>query len=298
VKGTRVDRGNIGFDIYHGICLGFEITRDPRMLELALAGAEAMEGLYCAPARLYWQSVWFDATVAETPACLLPVLWARRHSAGQFKRIQDHVHATLDAGMLRPDGSVQHRLLFDSAKGGITGADTSQGYKPDSTWARGQTWMMHSLVSCLESFEDARIREALGKAARWYVSRMPEDAILSYDYDDPCHADIPRDSCGTLIGLIALRRCAALGIDVADGLALADRSELELLRNYVSPGGVMLHGSWGVGEGKSRWNTLFPKQDVMPYGNYWLIEMLHRGLRPASGIYAFNPQGGQAAGSQ
>jgi unsaturated chondroitin disaccharide hydrolase len=137
--------------------------------------------------------------------------------------------------------------------------------------------------------EDPRIRDALGKAARWYVANMPEDGILYYDYDDPRKAEIPRDSCGTLLGTVALRRCAALGIDVGDGLALADRSEAELLQNYVAPGGVMLHGSWGVGEGKSRWNTLFPKQDVMPYGNYWLPELLHRQLKPASTVFAFGP---------
>ena len=254
-----------------------------------------MEGLYCGPAKLYWQSVWFDATVSETPACLIPILWARRHGAGQFERIRDHVHSTLDAGMLRDDGSVQHRLLFDSKKGGITGVDTSQGFQPNSTWARGQVWMVHSLVSCLESFEDARIRDALAKAARWYVGKMPEDAVLYYDYDDPRLSEIPRDSCGTLIGLIAVRRCAALGIDVGDGSLLSDRSELELLRNYVSPGGVMLHGSWGVGEGKSRWNTLFPRQDVMPYGNYWLVEMLHRSLKPDSDIFSLSPNANRAA---
>jgi hypothetical protein len=42
-----------------------------------------------------------------------------------------------------------------------------------------------------------------------------------------------------------------------------------------------------VGEGKSRWNTLFPQQDVMPYGNYWLLEMIHRECRPASKAFSF-----------
>ncbi len=291
VRGTQADRGNIGFDIYHGICVGHEVSGDPELRELGLAGAQAMEGLYCEPAKLYWQSVWFNATVSETPACLLPILWARCHGVDAGDRIPRHVHQTLDAGMLREDGSVQHRFLFDPVDGGITGADTSQGYARTSTWGRAQVWMMHSLASVLESAEDARIRDALGKAARWYVAKMPEDAILYYDYDDPRRGEIPRDSCGTLLGTVALRRCAALGIEVAGGLALASRSEAELLRNYVAPGGVVLHGSWGVGEGKSRWNTLFPQQDVMPYGNYWLVEMLHRQMKPASAVLSFTPRG-------
>jgi unsaturated chondroitin disaccharide hydrolase len=119
---------------------------------------------------------------------------------------------------------------------------------------------------------------------------VPADGVLYYDFDDPRTGEIPRDSCGTLIGAVALRRCADLGIDAEAFRAVADSSVAEILRNYISPGGVVLHGSWGVGEGKSRWNTLFPQQDVMPYGNYWLLELLHRNARPASTVFRFRPE--------
>ena len=289
LKGVNIDRGNIGFDVYHGICVGYEITGDPALRDAALAGARAMEDLYCASAGVYWQNNWLDAFVSETPACLLPILWAYRHGAADVGRLRKHVHRSLDGGMLRDDGSVQHRLFFDRA-GTITGIDTSQGFKPKSTWARAQAWMLHSLVSCVEAFDDERIRAALTRAAGWYRARMPEDGVLYYDFDDPRTDEIPRDSCGTLIGAVALRRCADLGIDQEAFRAAADRSETEILRNYVSPGGVVLHGSWGVGEGKSRWNTLFPQQDVMPYGNYWLLELLHRKTRPTSRVFRFRPE--------
>jgi unsaturated chondroitin disaccharide hydrolase len=287
--GARVDRGNIGFDVYHGICVGYEITGDAVLREAALQGAHAMEDLYCESAGLYWQSNWLNAFVSETPACLLPILWAHRHGAADMKRIRHHVHKSLDGGMLRDDGSVQHRLFFDRA-GAIIGNDTSQGFTTRSTWARAQSWMLHSLASCLECFDDKRIGDSVARAARWYCARVPADGVLYYDFDDPRTGEIPRDSCGTLIGAVALRRCADLGIDAEVFRAVADRSVAEILRNYISPGGVVLHGSWGVGEGKSRWNTLFPQQDVMPYGNYWLLELLHRNARPASTVFRFRPE--------
>ncbi|HEX6979735.1 MAG TPA: hypothetical protein VF342_10595 [Alphaproteobacteria bacterium] len=289
LRGVTVDRGNIGFDLYHGVAIGYEVTGDEALRRAALSGALAMESLYCESAGLYWQNTWLDAVVSETPACLIPILWAYRHGQGSVERIRRHVHKTLEGGMLRPDGSVQHRLFFDRS-GRITGIDTSQGYSPTSTWARGQAWMLHSLVSCLETFDDERIRDALTRSVRWYLSRLPEDGILLYDFDDPRTADIPRDSCGTLIGAVALWRAAALGIESKAATAAANRSMAEILRNYVSPGGVVLHGSWGVGEGRSRWNTLFPRQDVMPYGNYWLVEALHRCLQPASTIFRLRPE--------
>lgn len=287
VEAVTIDRGNIGFDLYHGVAVGAEVSKDVALHRAALAGAKSMDSLFCESAAVYWQSVWLDAFVSETPACLIPVLWAYRYGQGrdQIERIRRHVHKSLDGGILRDDGSVQHRLFFDRS-GRITKVDTSQGHTPNSTWARGQAWMLHSLVSCLEAFDDQRIRDALVKALRWYLSRLPEDGILLYDFDDPRTAEIPRDSCGSLIGAVALWRAAALGIEPKAGPAAADRSMTEILRNYVSPGGIVLHGSWGVGEGKSRWNTLFPRQDVMPYGNYWFLEALHRCLKPNSSVFA------------
>ncbi len=284
LEGQRVDRGNIGFDVYYAICAGYEITGDPRLREAAMKRARAMEDLYCESAGLYWQSNWQDAFVSETPACLLPILWAHRYGEADIERLRRHVHKSLDAGMLREDGSVQHRLFFDRS-GAITRTDTSQGHRPTSTWARAQAWMLHSLASCVEAFDDSRIGEALTHAARWYRARVPADGVLYYDFDDPRIGEIPRDSCGTLIAAVALRRCADLGIDADECRAVASRCEEEILRSYVSPGGVVLHGSWGVGDGRTRWNGLFPLQDVMPYGNYWLLEMLHRRLRPASQVF-------------
>lgn len=286
LQALRVDRGNVGFDVYHGMCLGYEVTGLPELRELATTGAAALDHLWSASAGLYRQNGWMDAIVSETPACLLPLLWAQRHDlhAAGAQRLQAHVLRSLDGGMLRGDGSVQHRLYF-AADGSITGADTSQGYHPGSTWARAQAWMLHSLASCLEAAADARIREALERAVAWYLDRLPPDGVLYYDYDDRRLDEIPRDSCGTLIAAVALWRAADLGIRPERCREAALRSERELLENYVAPGGVVLHGSWGSGEGRTRWNSLFPRQDVMPYGNYWLIEWLHRRLRPQSAVF-------------
>ncbi len=286
LQGRKIDRGNVGFDVYYGVCLGYEVIGLPELRKMAYIGTCAMESLWCQSAEVYWQNSWMDAFVSETPACLLPKLWAHRDSSASTERLNSHVIKSLDGGMLRSDGSVQHRLFFNR-DGKITGNDTSQGYHSKSTWGRAQAWMLHSLAACLESFQDARIRDAFERAVAWYLSRLPDDGVLYYDFDDTRFNEIPRDSCGTLIAAVALLRAADLGVEPDRCRQAALLSEREILANYVSPGGVVLHGSWGAGEGKSRWNSLFPRQDVMPYGNYWLAELLHRRLRPESSVFRF-----------
>ncbi len=284
-----MDRGNCGFDAYYALCVGAELTGDRALHEAALESADVLEDLYSTKARLYYQNAWLEAIVSETPACLLPTLWAYGHGERKADRLKEHVYTMLEGGMLRADGSCQHRLFFDPERGGIVRVDTSQGYSENSTWARAQAWLLHSLVSCLEAYgDDDLIRSSLERAARWYVENLPEDGLLYYDFNDPRLTEIPRDSCGTIIGLVALRRCLALGMLDDTAREAANRSEAAILERCVGPGGVVLHGSWGVGEGKSRWNTLFPQQDVMPYGNYWLLEMIHRECKPESKVFSFS----------
>lgn len=299
MQGLPVDRGNVGFDVYHGVCLGYEVTGLAELREQALVGAAALDALWSASAGVYRQNGWMDAFVSETPACLLPLLWAHRHGTMPegAQRLRRHVLKSLDGGMLRADGSVQHRLHF-APDGKISAADTSQGYRPHSTWARAQAWMLHSLASCLETLDDARIRDAFESAVGWYLDRLPDDGVLYYDFDDERLEQIPRDSCGTLIAAVALLRAADLGVSPGRCREAALRSEQEILEHYVAPGGVVLHGSWGAGEGRTRWHSLFPRQDVMPYGQYWLVELLHRRLRPQSTVLHFGqPRRGAAAAS-
>jgi unsaturated chondroitin disaccharide hydrolase len=291
-----MDRGNCGFDGYYALCAGAVITGDGELRKGALESADVIQDLYIEKAKLYIQNSWLDAIVSETPACLLPILWAHSQGERNAEPVREHVHIMLKGGMLREDGSCQHRLFFNRENGEIARADTSQGFSETSTWARAQAWLMHSLLCCLETFgDDGAIRTALEKASMWYVAHLPEDGLLYYDFNDPRLSEIPRDSCGTLIGLVALRRCLALGLLDDRARQAADRSEIAILDRCVGPGGVVLHGSWGVGEGKSRWNTLFPQQDVMPYGNYWLLEMLHRQLKPDSRVFSFTHKGERRA---
>ena len=64
-----------------------------------------------------------------------------------------------------------------------------------------------------------------------------------------------------------------------------------LMSDFLSPGGVLLHGSWGrmrhVEAGKPRLGR-FPQEDIMPYGNYWIAECLFRALSDDWSVLSLN----------
>ena len=47
VEAVTIDRGNIGFDLYHGVAVGAEVSKDAALHRAALAGAKSMDSLFC-----------------------------------------------------------------------------------------------------------------------------------------------------------------------------------------------------------------------------------------------------------
>jgi unsaturated chondroitin disaccharide hydrolase len=64
-----------------------------------------------------------------------------------------------------------------------------------------------------------------------------------------------------------------------------------LIADFLTVGGVVLHGSWGrmrhIEPGKPRLGR-FPQEDVMPYGNYWIAECLYRALSDDWSVLSLN----------
>ena len=102
-------------------------------------------------------------TIVDTWPNLLLLWWAERQGmaeAGDAARA--HLEATLPV-LLREDGSTFHaaRLADDGA---VLERGTINGSSADSTWARGQAWAIHGLVSAHRA--TGGYREEAERAAR------------------------------------------------------------------------------------------------------------------------------------
>jgi unsaturated chondroitin disaccharide hydrolase len=139
-----------------------------------------------------------------------------------------------------------------------------------------------------------RYLDAAMRAADWYVDHAPEGWVPRYDYDDPDRLSLPYDSCAACIATAQLLRLARWLPDRAERYRAVARATLEaLIENFLTVGGVVLHGSWGrmrhAEAGKPRLGR-FPQEDVMPYGNYWIAECLFRAMRQDWSILSLAPQ--------
>lgn len=144
---------------------------------------------------------WRGRSIVDTWPNLLLLWWAEREGMAEAgEAALAHLTATLDA-LLRPDGSTFHAARF-ADDGTVLERGTINGLAAGSTWARGQAWAVHGLVSAARATGDPRYREAAEWAARWFLDHLPGDLVPPWDFDAP--AGDPRDASAGAIAASAL----------------------------------------------------------------------------------------------
>lgn len=268
-----------GSDLFYASCLGARLTGDADLINAALEATRQYRRNFDERLGVFFQVVGVNRAVIDTGLNLLPFYWSAAVDPELAVTARTHNTNLLDYGIVREDGSAYQAIEFDLESGQPARRYSMQGYSDTTTWARGQSWAMHNYVNVYEATGDPRFLDVARKVCRWYVDHLPEDHVPFYDFADPAAPAAPRDSCSATIASNALLRLARLdGASAKWASAAADSITEELFTNYLSPGGVLLHSSWGrlppekAGAGFSR----FPLEDVMPYGNYWIVEAAYR----------------------
>lgn len=281
-----------GSDLFYASCLGARLTGDADLINAALEATRQYRRNFDESLGVFFQVVGVNRAVVDTGLNLLPFYWSATVDPELAATARTHNTNLLDYGIVREDGSAYQAIEFDLESGQPTRRYSMQGYSDTTTWARGQSWAMHNYVNVYEATGDPRFLEVARKVCRWYVDHLPEDHVPFYDFADPAAPAVPRDSCSAAIASNALLRLARLDERSAHwASAAADCITNELFTNYLSPGGVLLHSSWGqlppekAGAGFSR----FPLEDVMPYGNYWIVEAAYRYLHTDWSVLELGP---------
>ena len=80
--------------------------------------------------------------------------------------------------LVRGDASTSHEGLFDLETGEFLKQTTHQGWRNDSSWARGQTWAIYGFTTAYQFTQDARFLDTAQRCADFYIERTPRMAFL------------------------------------------------------------------------------------------------------------------------
>ena len=124
--------------------------------------------------------------------------------------------------LMRGDGSTLHEGWFDTGTGEFLRAGTHQGWRPDSSWARGQAWAIYGFSTAYKYTGEPDLLDAARRAADYYISHTPPDGVPPNDWLDPAPAH-PHESSAAAIATAGMLHLAA---------ALPQSTEDDLYRRY------------------------------------------------------------------
>jgi unsaturated chondroitin disaccharide hydrolase len=111
--------------------------------------------------------------------------------------------------LVRGDGSTSHEGIFDLATGAFLRQTTHQGWRDDSSWARGLTWALYGFGTAYTFTQDERFLDTAQHCADFYIARTPAHGVPPNDWEEP-NPLLPYESSAAAIAASGLLQLAQL----------------------------------------------------------------------------------------
>lgn len=179
--------------------------------------------------------------------------------------------------LVRGDGSTAHEGIFDTEKGEFLYQSTRQGWRNDSSWARGLAWALYGFGTAYTFANDVHLLKTAEACADYYIERTPEHGVPSNDWDEP-DPMLPYESSAAAIAASGMWNLSKLTGDPARAYLYREYA-LRILSTLTSPEflaietpgweGILKHGIYHQRKG------LGVDESVM-WGDYFFLEALNK----------------------
>ena len=133
-----------GVDTYYGPAWGYDITGEEAFKTLSLKSAQnQIDSIFSEKTNVFYLSHGRNVVNIDCTAFLLDQPWAGRYDNKFMDYFKKHNDEILNLRMVRKEGNYFQVAYFDSNEE-FDYLTTHQGWRVDSTWARGQSWGMHN----------------------------------------------------------------------------------------------------------------------------------------------------------
>ena len=186
-----------------------------------------------------------------------------------------HANTTLK-NHFRKDNSCYHVVDYDTVSHGVRKKATFQGFKDESSWARGQSWAVYGFTMSYRYTKNKEYLKQAEATAKYYINykTLPEDGISYWDFNDPSIPNAPRDASSAAIMASALVELYSFTknqtyLDYSNKVINTLSSDKYLLNETVKGPFILNHstGNW-------------PKKDEIDqpivYADYYFLEAIIR----------------------
>lgn len=219
VDSSAIDH-DIGFQLFCSVGNGYRLTKDSTYRQILLRAADSLATLFNPKVGtiLSWPRKvpgvdWplRHNTIMDNMINLDLLFWAAKNGGGKrlYDIAVDHAVTTMK-NQFRPDYTSYHVVIYDTATGRKVKGMTHQGLNDSSMWARGQAWAIYGYTMVYRETRDPQFLDFAQKVTDVYLSRLPEDGIPYWDFDDPGIPQAPRDASAAAVVASALLQLSVL----------------------------------------------------------------------------------------
>ncbi|HLV35299.1 MAG TPA: glycoside hydrolase family 88 protein [Spirillospora sp.] len=186
--------------------------------------------------------------------------------------------------LVRGDGSTSHEGIFNTETGEFLRQTTHQGWRDDSSWARGLTWSLYGFGTMYRFTGDARYLQTAEANANYYIEHTPDHGVPPNDWSEP-NPPYPYESSAAAIAATGMLQLAELTGDPARARLYHDYA-INIIDTLTEPEfvafnddgyeGILKHGMYHQRKG------LGVDESVM-WGDYFFLEAVSKVIADVSG---------------
>jgi unsaturated chondroitin disaccharide hydrolase len=200
----------------------------------------------------------------------------RTNDRGLLMKATEHCLTTRRC-LVRGDGSTAHEGIFDLETGEFLRQATHQGWRDDSSWARGQAWALYGFGTAYWLSGEEHFLDTAQRCADFYIERTLPNGVPPNDWEEPSPRR-PAESSAAAIAASGLLQLAALTPDAQRAAKYTKyaRTILDTLLtaeflavDTPSWEGILMHGSYHERK------DLGVDESVM-WGEYFFVEALDK----------------------
>lgn len=210
VNDFELDHHDLGF-LYTPSCVSaYKLTGNEKAKKAGILAAEKLITRYQEKGEFIqaWGELGAKDNYRLIVDCLLnvPLLYWATEMTGDFKYreiAEKHYQSTIQ-NAIREDASAFHTYYFDPETGEPIVGKTRQGYSDDSSWARGQSWLIYGIALNHYYREDSQNIELFEAVTNYYLNRQPEDFVSYWDLIFSDGSGQSRDSSAAAIAVCGM----------------------------------------------------------------------------------------------
>jgi len=256
----------------------FDWEGDPTVEEVVITAGQTMGLRFNEPGKYLRSFVAPESTFIDIMMNVGIIFYAANqiNDADLRRRVTEHC-LTSRRYLVRGDGSTAHEGIFDPESGEFLHQSTHQGWRTDSSWARGQAWALYGFGTSYRLGGDRRFLDTARVCADFFIDRTPDHGIPPNDWEEPS----PKrkfESSAAAIAATGLLQLAEL-VDDQEAATRYSGAAFRIAGTLLTPEflaidsqsweGILKHGSY------HERNDLGVDESVM-WGEYFFVELLDK----------------------